>query len=146
MSRLLSSTIFPSSRDMALEDLTDELTSLYLSNDDYLAYNPSGDKLWLVLKLNEIPRFLFRVHSPGSCGITDRLWTRSKDARHDIPSSRLDVFARSDKEVAAMIHRHLMWKEGLDNLVSWTSSLPFALVYMFHLHANARDGSDFEDI
>ena len=45
-----------------------------------------------------------------------------------------------------MIHRHLMWKQGPDNLVSWTSSLPFALVYMFHLHANARDGSDFEDI
>jgi len=32
-----------------------------------------------------------------------------------------------------------MWKQGSDNLVSWTSSLPFALVYMFHLHANIAD-------
>jgi hypothetical protein len=146
MSQLLTSTTSSSSRDMAVEDLTDELTSLHLSDDDHLAYNPSGDKSWLVPKLNEIPRYLFRVYSPRSCGITDRSWTKSKDARHDIPSSRLDIFVRSEEEVAAMIHRHLMWKQGPDNLVSWTSSLPFALVYMFHLHANARDGSDFEDI
>jgi hypothetical protein len=46
-----------------------------------------------------------------------------------------------------MLNRHLRWWEGAeDNLVSWTSSLLFALVYIFHLHANERDGSAFEDI
>jgi hypothetical protein len=30
-----------------------------------------------------------------------------------------------------------------DNLVSWTSSLLFAIAYIFHLHANSRDGSTF---
>ncbi|KAH4954731.1 hypothetical protein HBI38_218640 [Parastagonospora nodorum] len=39
-----------------------------------------------------------------------------------------------------------MWKEGDDNFVSWTSSPTFALVYMFHLHANSRDKSEFVDI
>ena len=33
-----------------------------------------------------------------------------------------------------------------DNLVSWTSSLLFALVYIFHRHANSRDASQFDDI
>jgi hypothetical protein len=39
-----------------------------------------------------------------------------------------------------------MWKEGDDNFVSWTSSLSFALVYMFHLHANLKHESEFTDI
>lgn len=46
-----------------------------------------------------------------------------------------------------MIHRHLRWKPGDGhNLVSWTSSLLFALVYIFHLRANLSDGSVFEQI
>ncbi|KAH6714588.1 hypothetical protein BKA61DRAFT_605536 [Leptodontidium sp. MPI-SDFR-AT-0119] len=38
------------------------------------------------------------------------------------------------------------WKGHEDNLVSWTSSLLFALVYIFHLHANSNDRSAFDDI
>jgi hypothetical protein len=70
------------------------------------------------------------------------------DARNSTESSRVYIFAREDKErVATMLHRHLRWWEGPeDNLVSWTSSLLFALVYIFHLHANRRDGSAFDDI
>ncbi|KAM3430295.1 hypothetical protein MY4824_007769 [Beauveria thailandica] len=46
-----------------------------------------------------------------------------------------------------MIHRHLQWWRGDDdNLVSWTSSLLFALVYIFHLRANESHRSDFHDI
>lgn len=68
-------------------------------------------------------------------------------ARHAVPNSKLDIFARDDKLVARMLCQHLWWMEGPeDNLVSWTSSLLFALVYVFHLHANSRDGSEFNDI
>ncbi|TVY92340.1 hypothetical protein LAWI1_G001767 [Lachnellula willkommii] len=50
-------------------------------------------------------------------------------------------------ERAWLQERHLRWQEGdEDNLVSWTSSLLFALVYVFHLHANYRDNSAFDDI
>ncbi|KAH0420028.1 hypothetical protein CcaCcLH18_14206 [Colletotrichum camelliae] len=46
-----------------------------------------------------------------------------------------------------MINTHLRWWEGSsDNLVSWTTSLLFALVYIFHLRANIRDSSIFADI
>jgi len=45
-----------------------------------------------------------------------------------------------------MVNRHLRWWKGGDNLVSWTSSLLFALVYVFHLHANKSDNSSLNDI
>jgi len=46
-----------------------------------------------------------------------------------------------------MLARHLWWWEGSeDNLVSWTSSLLFAITYIFSLHANVRDGSTFDNI
>lgn len=131
---------------MALEELAGPLTSLRLSTDECLTYDPSGEKSWLLQKLDDTPRYLFRVYTPRSCGTTDTSWTKSRNARYGTPSSRLDILARSDKKVAAMLYRHLTWKEGDDNFVSWTSSLPFALVYMFHLHANSRDGSEFTDI
>jgi hypothetical protein len=52
------------------------------------------------------------------------------DATDGIPNARLDIFARDDeREVADMLNRHLRWWKGdKDNLVSWTSSLLFALV------------------
>ncbi|KAF2787277.1 hypothetical protein K505DRAFT_353938 [Melanomma pulvis-pyrius CBS 109.77] len=132
---------------MALESLEDQLTSLNLSPDEYLAYNPSKDRPWLLQKFDNIPRYLFRVYTPRSCGITDTSWTKSKNSRYGNQASRHDIFARTDdKAVAAMLHRHLMWQKGDDNFVSWTSSLLFALVYIFHLHASLRDGSEFMDI
>jgi hypothetical protein len=70
------------------------------------------------------------------------------DARLATENSKVDIFAREDnKQVASMLNTHFRWWEALeDNLVSWTSSILFALVYIFHLHANSRDGSAFEDI
>ncbi|OAQ99587.1 hypothetical protein LLEC1_02937 [Akanthomyces lecanii] len=72
----------------------------------------------------------------------------SMDARSGSIACAVDVFRRSDKaQTAEMINQHLRWWRGReDNLVSWTSSLLFALVYIFHLHANTGDGSNFEDI
>lgn len=70
------------------------------------------------------------------------------DARYGSPNWAMDIFARTDKtEAAEMINRHLRWQEGYeDNLVSWTCSLLFALVYVFHLRANIRDRSEFKDV
>uniref|UniRef100_A0A093USF3 DUF7587 domain-containing protein n=1 Tax=Talaromyces marneffei PM1 TaxID=1077442 RepID=A0A093USF3_TALMA len=103
-------------------------------------------------KFDEVPRYLFRIFTPKSQGTTNEVWTKSKDARSSVRSkvatSMIDIFARDNKEeTAAMLYRHLRWWKGPDdNLVSWTSSLLFALIYIFNLHANSRDGSAFEDI
>ncbi|KAI9768820.1 MAG: hypothetical protein M1840_004634 [Geoglossum simile] len=135
---------------MALGGLTDELQALSLSGSDpeCLLFCPTGDMEWLREKFHDIPRYLFRVFTPNSCGTTDRSWTKSMDARHGNASHKMDIFARDDnKQVAGMLYSHLKWLEGpSDNLVSWTSSLLFALVYVFYLRANPRDGSTFGDI
>ncbi|KAJ3479331.1 hypothetical protein NLG97_g8345 [Lecanicillium saksenae] len=70
------------------------------------------------------------------------------DARWKSANYMVDIFDRTPKfRTAEMIHRHLEWHEGADdNLVSWTSSLLFALVYIFHLHANIRNRTEFQDI
>lgn len=145
-----ASTKFPrtslQARTMMLENLASELQFLTLSGPELL-FRPTGDKAWLRQKFDDIPRYLFRVFTPKSCGATDKSWTVSKDARNASPTSQVDILARVDNgQVARMLNRHLRWWEGDDNLVSWTSSLLFALVYIFHLHANLRDGSSFSDI
>lgn len=134
--------------DQALNDISEGMQSLQLDLPDCLPFNPGGEKSWLRAAFNDVPRYLFRVSTPKSRGRTDKIWTRSMDVTNNIPNARLDIFARdNEQEVADMLNRHLRWwKGGEDNLVSWTSSLLFALVYVFHLHASMTDGSDFEDI
>lgn len=133
---------------MALPEIADALQALSISDPEYLLFCPSSENAWLREKLDDIPRYLFRVFTPNSRGTTDESWTRSMDATDAAQNSRVDIFAREDKEgVASMLNRHLQWWKGHeDNFVSWTSSLLFALVYIFHLHANLNDRSAFDDI
>ncbi|PKK53186.1 hypothetical protein CI102_2649, partial [Trichoderma harzianum] len=85
----------------------------------------------------ETPRYLFRVFSPYSQGATDTKWVKSRAASRGLACSSEDIFSIENKQRAAdMLSRHLQWwKNPHDNLVSWTSSLLSALVYIFHLRA-----------
>lgn len=130
-----------------LDDISGGLQSLSLDPPELL-FDPTDEQGWLRDTFNNVPRYLFRVYTPNSRGRTDRVWTKSMDATHSDPNSQVDIFARDEPwEVAGMLERHLRWQEGLeDNFVSWTNSLLFAIVYMFHLHANTTNGSTFDDI
>jgi hypothetical protein len=131
---------------MELDNISESLQSLSL-NPEWLLFCPTGDNDWLRKKFDDVPRYLFRVYTPISRGTTDRFWTKSMDARHRSANHRLDIFGRDNEQVASMLNKHLRWMEGpADNLVSWTSSLLFAITYIFSLHANSRDGSTFDDI
>ena len=59
------------------------------------------------------------------------LWPRGDS---NSTSSKVDIFSRNDRgEGAGITFRHIKWQESLnDNLVSRTSSLLFAPVYIFH--------------
>ena len=133
---------------MGFPDRADDLLALSLADPEYLLFCPSGDKAWLREKMEDIPRYLFRLFTPKSSGTTDRSWTKSVDARYASKGHKVDVFARDDnRRVASMLNAHLRWWQGdEDNFVSWTSSLLFVLIYCFHLHANIRNGSAFDDI
>lgn len=135
---------------MAFATLTNELEALSLSAPDFLLFEPREDRAWLKQILDDIPRYLFRVSTPQSDGLTDALWTKSKDVRNNRPHNKVDILARQDKsEVAKMLYIHLRWRGTLsdpDNLVSWTSSLLFALQYVFYRHYSSKDGSSLDTI
>ncbi|KXH69608.1 hypothetical protein CSAL01_12759 [Colletotrichum salicis] len=135
-------------RNMALESLADQLQDLNLTEADCLPFQPTQEMKRTLETLDDTPRYLFRIFSPKSCGITDKTWTKSMDARYAAADCKTDIFLRVDKhKVAGMIYSHLNWLESpSDNLVSWTTSLLFALVYVFHLRANARNASTFANI
>lgn len=93
----------------------------------------------------DVPRYLFRVSSPGCAGLTTPDVAQSASAASNYALSRTCLFRIEDASLAAdMVHKHLTWASprAADNLVSWTSSLLTALVYVFYRHARFRETLD----
>lgn len=98
-----------------------------------------------------IPRYLFRVYSSHSAGTTSDSIIHSKAACSDNErireSSKTCIFRKEQRELASeMVFKHLRWKphnDG-DNLISWTSSILFAIVYIFYHRTHY--GAPKEDI
>lgn len=94
------------------------------------------------MRLSPIPRYLFRLFTPFSVGNTDETWVKSRDAAAGCETAIKDIFETSDRsETAKLIADHLWWRPGerKSNLVSWTSSLLFAIQYVFYRHASPLD-------
>ncbi|TLD31417.1 hypothetical protein PspLS_02719 [Pyricularia sp. CBS 133598] len=107
--------------------------------------------------LDDVPRFLYRTYSRKSQGRNDDIWMASKDAaeRPAAATNRTDILLRSGDKVAADLNRHARWwprtrararRTEKCNLVSWTSSLLYALRMIYFRHRSSRDGSKLEDI
>lgn len=78
---------------------------------------------------------------------------RSESASRNKASSAEDIFHKLDLEkrtiVARTLNLHLRWwpkGDSDDNFVSWTSSLLFAIQYIFYRHLSFKDRSSWEDI
>ncbi|KAL9020640.1 MAG: hypothetical protein Q9185_002088 [Variospora sp. 1 TL-2023] len=129
-----------------IEQIGDKLQTLTLSEPDHLLFNPPDNNSSLKEAFDNIPRYLFHVTTPKSDGTTNRTWVKSKDAKRGDPNSSTDVFARDSTSVANMLNRHLRWckRNNVDNFVSWTSSLLFALQYIFY--RRTLDSLDIQDI
>jgi hypothetical protein len=104
--------------------------------------------------LGDIPNYLFRVVSPKSAGKTNRMWARSESARQHEISSTKDIFSfkgPEDRQTKAFeLTVHLQWYgdiyEAEDNFVSWTSSLLFAIQYIYYRHHHDIPGPSLNDI
>jgi len=136
---------------MELRDLTTTLGGLRLHEASHsLPFKPPKDSNKHRTLSEASPRFLFRIFDRNSDGTTGLYWATSKDAAGSRPreDAGIDVFDRSNcSEAAEMIFVHLgrAWEKGYpDNLVSWTSSLLFALQYAFYRHVS--NGTDLGDI
>ncbi|KAL0936350.1 uncharacterized protein CTRU02_208565 [Colletotrichum truncatum] len=95
--------------------------------------------------LDDVPRYLFRVHAPTTAGQTTTDYVASRAAVFGLPSSTTDILTIPDQDAAEMINCHLRgWSRNTDNLISWSSSLLFVLQYA--LYRNVKIGDELSDI
>lgn len=91
-----------------------------------IPFCPSGN---LATKLQDTPRYLFRVFSKDSAGENSSEWMKSVDAQK---GNFTDIFKRDNASAVALtLNEHLMWwkKSDGDPFISWTTSLLFAIQY-----------------
>lgn len=137
---------------MTVNELIGNISNTTLS-DSALPFSPHIHPQWSRLKLNPIPRFLFRVYTPRSDGFTNETIASSRDAASELHGSDKDISATDTLyETAELVADHLWWtKDQGDerrrgNLVSWSSSMLSLIRYMFYRHYDSADGSPLEDI
>lgn len=94
------------------------------------------------------PRYLFRVHAPRSAGESSAYSVRSPAALYDLDEQTDDLFALARFNAAEpLLYYHLIWKcDERCNLMSWTTSLLFALQYGLHRYQTDKDYPEFGDI
>jgi len=134
---------------MSVEDITERLQAVTVTASDCVPFHPTATPRWRDLQLSAIPRYLFRISTPRSACSIDDVWAKSADAVLTPELSGDDIFqTRSDSEAAHSVANHLNWRrgQGSSNLVSWTSSLLYALQYVLYRHVDRRDGPDMADI
>lgn len=92
---------------------------------------------------NFIPRYLYRLVAPQSAGITNS----SSVVPPMVHGYSKDIFQLPTPKAANLLLNHLLWQRGHEdgcNLMSWTSSLLFALQYALYRHR--KDGDDLRHI
>ncbi len=140
-----------------MDTITEGIRTTHLGDGpempDQLIFNSQDNSKLDLAALYTIPRYLFRIVSPLSDGRMDSTWVRSQAACQNTRSSREDVFSAWNNnrrsEIASTLNLHLRWwpKGDLeDNFVSWTSSLLFAIQYIYYRHQHPRDASSLDDI
>ena len=102
-------------------------------------------KEFLAQYFDSIPHYLFRTSSPRSNGSTSQTCVMSAAVKYD--PNQDDLMARDKEEATEMLKMHLLWKDcANDNLVSWTSSLLFAVQHAIRRQATDRPASSPDSI
>lgn len=130
-----------------MESLSKGLAQLDLTPKG-IAFAPNESHYEWGITLDPIPRYLFRVYDSTSPGESNNIWVKSRNATRGQPDARVDIFKRSDRNQGARrIWQHLKWKGCTDdNLMSWTSSVLFAIQYMFRRHNTQWGRPSYADI
>ncbi|KAL7908200.1 hypothetical protein GGI35DRAFT_453603 [Trichoderma velutinum] len=138
---------------MAVNGLEEHLQEVSLDNGDTERDNETSYLLFRrseFRKYDDTPRYLFRVFTAYSRGSTDENWAKSSHAMKGTSDSTVDLLStifESGPLTAQMVNKHLRGEDCKENnLMSWTSSLLYALVYIFHLHAKNRHVVKFDEI
>lgn len=92
---------------MTVDELIDSVRNTTLS-DSAPVFSPHLYSQWSRLKLNPIPRFLFRVYTPRSDGFTNETVASSRDAASELHGNDEDIFATNTPcETAKLVADHL---------------------------------------
>lgn len=98
---------------------------------------------------NETPRYLFRTYSPKSAGKTSLTAIIPPASTSGRTEQTRDIFKLDQQDAAARLNAHLRWWPSHErdcNLMSWTSSLLFALQYGLFKHRSSKDSSELSQI
>ncbi|KAB5536013.1 hypothetical protein GE09DRAFT_337795 [Coniochaeta sp. 2T2.1] len=117
-----------------------------------LLFQPGPDLPVLDRSLNSLPRYLFRTYAPKSNGSTNESTVEAPAASRG--NGGIDLLQLPRDRAASMLWNHLNWKtrngswfrDRDDNLMSWTSSLFFAIQHGLRRHHSDFDKPDFSDI
>ncbi|KAB8207038.1 hypothetical protein BDV34DRAFT_223912 [Aspergillus parasiticus] len=102
-----------------------------------------------LFKGNQVPRYLFRIVAPQSAGSTTTSKVKSPAATNSDSDRLEDLFQLEPIIAADRLNQHLRWISGYEqrcNLMSWTSSLLFALQYGLYRHSMDREGTFVQDL
>ncbi|KAK6829069.1 hypothetical protein RU639_003704 [Aspergillus parasiticus] len=102
-----------------------------------------------LFKGNQVPRYLFRIVAPQSAGSTTISKVKSPAATNSDSDRLEDLFQLEPIIAADRLNQHLRWMSGFEqrcNLMSWTSSLLFALQYDLYRHSMDRGKPQLEEI
>jgi len=86
---------------------------------------------------NDVPRYLFRLYTPSTAGQTTDSYIMPPASICGQAETTRDIFRLPPKEAATRLNEHLRWwrsHESKCNLMSWTSSLLFALQHGLRRH------------
>lgn len=83
-----------------------------------------------------LPRYLFRISDSTSSGFNNNYFIMSAARKALAPGSRDDILGKASKIAAKLLYKHLkncsFMNEANNNLVSWASSLLFAIQYAIY--------------
>ena len=122
------------------------------SQPDALLFRPSHRQKSLRGRLENAPRYLFRLYAPTSAGRSDADSIVSSAATQPDGSPAgqdkgTDLLQLPWVVAANMLCSHIDWKNRADdNLVSWTTSLIFAIQHGLHRVATDWRRPDLSDV
>jgi hypothetical protein len=112
---------------------------------DALPFRPGPDLPTLDRSLDYIPRYLFRTYVPTSNGSTNQSVVEAPG--FNSVNGHVDLLRLPWDKAASMLWGHLEWTNRKDdNLMSWTSSLLFAVQHGHYRHRTDKDKPDYSDI